>query len=531
VLAAGDRIRASALYAPALTLVLLGVFTKSAQWPFHVWLPRAMAAPTPASAYLHSATMVKAGVFLLARLHPALAGTDAWVLAVGGAGMITLLFGAYAALWQHDLKGLLAYSTISHLGLITMLLGFGTATAVAAAIFHVVNHATFKASLFMAAGIVDHEAGTRDMRVLNGLARRMPYTAALAIVAAAAMAGVPLLNGFLSKEMFFTEALDVSRPGGVRWVEPAAALLYGALSVGYSARFVMEVFFNADGKALPKTPHEPPRVMRLPVELLVAICIVVGVFPAAAVGPRAVRRHARRAAGAFPRGEPRDLARLQPAARDDDRRARRGRRDLPVAGAAVRVARAHRPGPLRRRAVRSRARRPGARRGGPHRPPGERRARQIHRGAPGRRPRPRRDGRAPRGLRRPAGCGADRRPGSGCGERRRLGAPRRVRARDGAVAPPPARGARRDERGRAVRVARLRGPVRSGPGAHAAACGGGDDPRAAAGAAPSAAAAGARAIAEPHPRARPPARRRRGSRRRRAHLGRAPAAGRSEGAP
>jgi multicomponent K+:H+ antiporter subunit A len=229
--------------------------------------------------------MVKAGVFLLARLHPALAGTDAWVLAVGGAGMITLLFGAYAALWQHDLKGLLAYSTISHLGLITMLLGFGTATAVAAAIFHVVNHATFKASLFMAAGIVDHEAGTRDMRVLNGLARHMPYTAALAIVAAAAMAGVPLLNGFLSKEMFFTEALDVVRPGGLRWVEPAAALLYGALSVGYSARFVMEVFFNADGKALPKTPHEPPRVMRLPVELLVAVCILVGVLPATIVGP------------------------------------------------------------------------------------------------------------------------------------------------------------------------------------------------------------------------------------------------------
>jgi multicomponent K+:H+ antiporter subunit A len=285
VLAAGDRVRASALYAPALTLVLLGVFTKSAQWPFHVWLPRAMAAPTPASAYLHSATMVKAGVFLLARLHPTLAGTDAWMLAVGGAGMVTLLFGAYAALWQHDLKGLLAYSTISHLGLITMLLGFGTAAAVAGAIFHVVNHATFKASLFMAAGIVDHEAGTRDMRVLNGLGRRMPYTAALAIVAAAAMAGVPLLNGFLSKEMFFAEALAVARPGGLRWAEPAAALLYGALSVGYSARFVMEVFFNADGTPLPKTPHEPPRVMRLPVELLVTVCIVVGVFPATVVGP------------------------------------------------------------------------------------------------------------------------------------------------------------------------------------------------------------------------------------------------------
>ena len=285
VLAAGDRVRRSPLYLPTLALVLLGAFTKSAQWPFHVWLPRAMAAPTPASAYLHSATMVKAGVFLLARLHPALAGPDAWTLLVGGVGMVTLVFAAYAALWQHDLKGLLAYSTISHLGLVTMLLGLGTGTALAGAVFHVVNHATFKASLFMAAGIVEHETGTRDMRVLNGLARHMPWTAALAIVAAGAMAGVPLLNGFLSKEMFFAEALDASQRGLVRWVEPAAALLYGACSVGYSTRFVMEVFFNADGTPLPRVPHEPPRFMRLPVELLVMLCVLVGVAPAALVGP------------------------------------------------------------------------------------------------------------------------------------------------------------------------------------------------------------------------------------------------------
>ncbi|MBA3889758.1 MAG: monovalent cation/H+ antiporter subunit A [Gemmatimonadaceae bacterium] len=282
VLGAGERIRESPLYLPALTLVLLGAFTKSAQWPFHFWLPAAMAAPTPASAYLHSATMVKAGVFLLARLHPALAGTDAWVIAVGGAGMLTLLFGAYAALWQHDLKGLLAYSTISHLGLITMLLGFGTGTAVMAAVFHIVNHATFKASLFMAAGIVDHEAGTRDMRRLNGLARAMPWTATLAVVAAGAMAGVPLLNGFLSKEMFFAESLEAPGPGGLRWIGPAAALLYGVMSVAYSARFVM-VFFN--GALMPATAHEPPRFMRVPIELLVALCVIVGTIPSLTVGP------------------------------------------------------------------------------------------------------------------------------------------------------------------------------------------------------------------------------------------------------
>jgi len=283
VLAVGHVVRADARYPVALGLVLLGAFTKSAQWPFHFWLPRAMAAPTPASAYLHSATMVKAGVFLLARLHPVLAGTDLWLVLVGGAGMVTLLAGAYAALWQHDLKGLLAYSTISHLGLITMLLGFGTGASVAGALFHVVNHATFKASLFMAAGAVDHEAGTRDMRVLNGLARHMPRTAALAAVAAAAMAGVPLLNGFLSKEIFFAEALappHIVPVAGLRWLEPSAALLFGVLSVGYSTRFIMEVFFNADGVPMPRQPHEPPLAMRFSMQALVAVCLVVGIAPA-----------------------------------------------------------------------------------------------------------------------------------------------------------------------------------------------------------------------------------------------------------
>ncbi|MGB1221201.1 MAG: proton-conducting transporter membrane subunit, partial [Alcanivoracaceae bacterium] len=161
VLAAGDVIRAHPLYAPMLILVLLGAFTKSAQFPFHFWLPHAMAAPTPVSAYLHSATMVKAGVFLLARLFPALSGTELWTLVVSSAGMATLLIGAYVALFKHDLKGLLAYSTLSHLGLITLLFGFNTPLAAVAAVFHIINHATFKASLFMAAGIIDHETGTR----------------------------------------------------------------------------------------------------------------------------------------------------------------------------------------------------------------------------------------------------------------------------------------------------------------------------------------------------------------------------------
>src|SRR5690606_32164217 len=145
------------------------------------------------------------GVFLLARLHPALAGTDPWLWLVSGTGLVTFVFAAYTAQFKHDLKGVLAYSTVSHLGLITMLLGLASPIASVAAVFHIINHATFKASLFMAAGIVDHETGTRDLRILNGLWRSMPYTTALAVVAAAAMAGVPLFNGFLSKEMFFSE--------------------------------------------------------------------------------------------------------------------------------------------------------------------------------------------------------------------------------------------------------------------------------------------------------------------------------------
>jgi multicomponent K+:H+ antiporter subunit A len=224
ILAAGDQIRAHDLYPVALLLVLLGAFTKSAQFPFHFWLPHAMAAPTPVSAYLHSATMVKAGVFLLARLYPALADTEMWFLIVTSVGLVTLVFAAYTAMMKHDLKGLLAYSTISHLGLVTLLLGLGTKMAATAAVFHVINHAIFKASLFMAAGIIDHETGTRDMRKINGLWKYMPHTALLAMVAAASMAGVPLLNGFLSKEMFFNETLHLRSYGFLNWLVPILAI-------------------------------------------------------------------------------------------------------------------------------------------------------------------------------------------------------------------------------------------------------------------------------------------------------------------
>jgi multicomponent K+:H+ antiporter subunit A len=285
VLASGELIRAHPMYVPALVLILLGCFTKSAQFPFHFWLPHAMAAPTPVSAYLHSATMVKAGVFLLARLYPALGNSDPWFWMVSLTGLATLVFGAYVAIFKHDLKGLLAYSTISHLGLITLLFGLDEPLAVVAGVFHILNHATFKASLFMAAGIIDHETGSRDMRQLNGLMKYMPITGVLAIVASLSMAGVPLFNGFLSKEMFFAETVAKQGHQVMGWLLPLGATLAGALSVAYSLRFVHDVFFNGEPVGLTKTPHEPPRFMRAPVELLVVVCLAVGLMPQWIIGP------------------------------------------------------------------------------------------------------------------------------------------------------------------------------------------------------------------------------------------------------
>lgn len=279
------QIQADPMFVPALLLILLGAFTKSAQFPFHFWLPDAMAAPTPVSAYLHSATMVKAGVFLLMRLYPILAGSGWFEALVSGAGLVTVVFAAFIALFKHDLKGLLAYSTVSHLGLVTFLVGLGSPLAAVAAVFHVLNHATFKASLFMIAGIVDHETHSRDMRQLGGLWSFMPFTATLTMVAAASMAGVPLTNGFLSKEMFFTEAVN-GTSGVWAWAVPALVTLAGVFSVAYSLRMVHDTYFNGElGNVENKHPHEPPLGMKLPTIGLVITCVVVGLFPAATLGP------------------------------------------------------------------------------------------------------------------------------------------------------------------------------------------------------------------------------------------------------
>jgi multicomponent K+:H+ antiporter subunit A len=286
ILERAHLVKAHGLYPVALCLILVGAFTKSAQFPFQFWLPNAMAAPTPVSAYLHSATLVKLGVFLLARLWPVLSGTQTWFWLVGSAGLVTLLLGAAVALFQRDLKGLLAYSTISHLGLIMLLLGLNSPLGAVAAVFHALNHATFKASLFMAVGIIDHETGTRDIRRLSGLFPLMPITSTLALVATAAMAGVPLLNGFLSKEMFFSETVFVDALPFIEWTLPVAATLAGMGSVAYSLRFAAEVFFGApSARDTPREPEEPPKWMLVPVEVLVLICLIVGVAPAVSIGP------------------------------------------------------------------------------------------------------------------------------------------------------------------------------------------------------------------------------------------------------
>ncbi len=285
VLASGDTLREHPWYMTIIVLFALGALTKSAQFPFHFWLPNAMAAPTPVSAYLHSATMVKAGVFILARFWPVLSGTPEWFWLIGMAGLCSLFLGAFAATFQRDMKAVLAYSTISHLGLITLLLGLNSQLALIAALFHMINHATFKASLFMATGIVDHETGTRDLELLSGLRKAMPITATLAMVAAAAMAGVPLLNGFISKEMFFAEVLNIPDFLEVATWLPVFAVLASAFSVAYSLRLIVQVFFGPKATDLPSEPHEPPRWMLVPSAILVLLCLLIGIMPNTFIGP------------------------------------------------------------------------------------------------------------------------------------------------------------------------------------------------------------------------------------------------------
>jgi len=284
------------LFMLGMICILLGAFTKSAQFPFHIWLPDAMEAPTPVSSYLHSATMVKAGIYLIARLSPIFAVSGYWLWIVSIVGIITLLYGSFLAVKQVDLKGLLAYSTISQLGMIMSLLGIGAAgvhydnesiyyIATAAAVFHLVNHATFKGSLFMMAGIVDHETGTRDIRRLGGLMKIMPITFAIALIGSLSMAGIPPLNGFLSKEMFFASMLNI-REFNLFNLSTWGILLPIIAWVGSIFTFVYSmilVFKTFTGKYQPEKlstkPHEAPMGMLISPIILVSLVVIFGLFP------------------------------------------------------------------------------------------------------------------------------------------------------------------------------------------------------------------------------------------------------------
>ncbi|WP_318508624.1 Na+/H+ antiporter subunit A [Bacillus sp. T3] len=286
------------LFVPALLCILLGAFTKSAQFPFYIWLPDAMEAPTPVSAYLHSATMVKAGIYLVARFTPVFGEHSLWFWLVSGVGVITLFWGSFFAVKQTDLKGILAFSTVSQLGLIMSLLGVGAAAlhyealddniftlAITAAIFHLINHATFKGSLFMAAGIIDHETGTRDIRKLGGLMHFMPITFTISIIGAFSMAGLPPFNGFLSKEMFFTGMVHVTEMNifnletfGILF--PIIAWVASIFTFVYSMVLVFKTFTGKyQPEKLVKKPHEAPIGLLISPLVLVLLVIVFGLFP------------------------------------------------------------------------------------------------------------------------------------------------------------------------------------------------------------------------------------------------------------
>ena len=299
IIANADLVTSSSLFLPAMILVLLGAFTKSAQFPFHIWLPDAMEAPTPVSAYLHSATMVKAGIYLVARLTAVFGGTSEWFWTVSIVGLITLIWGSVSAVRQKDLKSILAFSTVSQLGMIMSLLGVGSAayyfnngdhalytTAILAAVFHLINHATFKGSLFMAAGIIDHETGTRDIRKLGGLLTIMPATATISLIGLASMAGLPPFNGFLSKELFLTSLVNVT-DYGIFHLETWGILLpiIGWIASIFTFVYCAILFFKTfTGKFQPeklsvKHVHEAPIGMLISPVILAVLVVLFGLFP------------------------------------------------------------------------------------------------------------------------------------------------------------------------------------------------------------------------------------------------------------
>jgi len=281
-----EFIKGHELFLLALILIFIGAASKSAQGPFYVWLPNAMEAPTPVSAFLHSATMVKAGIYLVARIHPIFSGTDAWFILVSGVGIITMIVAGFLAFRQTDIKGILAYSTISQLAYLMTMYGYTTlhhpGIGVAAATFHLLNHATFKASLFLVAGIVAHETATRDITKMGGLRKEMPITFILATIGALAMAGIPPLNGFLSKEMFYEASYEMGHLLGspFTYLIPALAVLGGVLTFAYSIKLIDGIFLGKrPSHGLPEHIHDPGWTMIIPTAFLAVLIILFGLIP------------------------------------------------------------------------------------------------------------------------------------------------------------------------------------------------------------------------------------------------------------
>jgi multicomponent Na+:H+ antiporter subunit A len=273
-LAAGS-IAGHAAYTAAFALIALGAFTKSAQFPFHFWLPAAMAAPTPVSAYLHSATMVKAGVYLLMRMHPVLGGGEPWFWTLTVVGSATALWASVLALRQTDLKLALAYTTVTALGFLVLFLGGEVDIAITAAVTFLIVHAFYKSALFLVVGIVDHATGTREAQRLGGLARAMPTTAAAAALAALSMAGFPPLLGFIGKELKYEAALAiVSRPLALATL----LVIANALTFAVAAVVAFRPFWRGEPET-PRTPHEAPRRMLVGPLLLAAAGFAFGVYP------------------------------------------------------------------------------------------------------------------------------------------------------------------------------------------------------------------------------------------------------------
>lgn len=285
LLALGDVVRGHAAYLPILLLVLGGAFTKSAQMPFHVWLPNAMEAPTPVSAFLHSATMVKAGVYLLMRLHPVLGETAAWMTLLPLFGGITLIGGAVLAVRQSDLKLMLAYTTVASLGILVMLTGGSGEGVILGASAYLMAHAIFKAGLFMVVGIIDHEAGTRHVEEVGGLGRAMPITFVAALGGGLAMAGLPPAFGFVAKEVLYEGALGVAGIGGL---VALVALVGNGLMAAIAGAVVLKPFLGAPVKT-PKHAHEGPPALWLGPLVLAVVGLVAGVLTgltgSAIIGP------------------------------------------------------------------------------------------------------------------------------------------------------------------------------------------------------------------------------------------------------